>query len=108
MYQQDCLNYIKKEEYNKIINKEILNEEINSNQKFHTCKKEVIITENTNNILTKKTLWNINNLRKNNINWNNNKIINLVYKFQEESYPTNKNFFYKYTIFKDLFWERKY
>ena len=81
---------------------------INSHQKIHTCKNEEhIITENTNNILTKKDekdlaikliknnidqtpLWHINNFKINNINWSNNKIINLVYKLQEESYPTNK------------------
>ena len=47
------------------------------------------------NNIDKTPLWHINNLRNSNINWSNNKIINLVYKLQEESYPTNKIFFDK-------------
>ena len=103
---------IEEAEYKKIMenNKsENIKYTINSKQQEHTCIEKKIIEINKEKVRTAKDELNlaitlikanidktpnfhINNLRNNNINWSNNKIRNLVYRVQEEEYPSNKIF----------------
>lgn len=103
---------IDKTEYKKIIqniNKENIKYTINSRQQEHTCIEKKTIQINKEKVRTQKEELNlaktlikanidkapsfhINNLHNNNINWSNNKIRNLVYRVQEEEYPSNKIF----------------
>ena len=90
---------------------------INSKQKEHSCKKLIIIKEETRNILTKSEetqltsllnqkhidetpVYHINNLKNNKIFLSNYKIINLVYQLQEATYPIKiKKILYKILLF---------
>ena len=80
---------IEKAEYKKIMenNKsENIKYTINSKDELNLAK--TLIKAN----IDKTPIFHINNLRNNNINWSNNKIRNLVYRVQEEEYPSNKIF----------------
>lgn len=98
---------------NKNINIEEIAYKINSKQEKHTClnknnnnylivsKAKIKTYEEEKNLaitLIKTNLeeiptFHINNLNNNNIFWKNKKIIDLVYKLQEEKYPSNNIYF---------------